>query len=83
MDRTSLLFVLRSIRLLFRGLRLLLPLEIMGMFLVSIATRDNIEDQELYKTDPATHWLWHSEELAPSLTRHSTLENRSFVSTRL
>lgn len=47
---------------------LVLPLENLGTSLVGAATGDYMDVQELCRTDSTPHWLWHSGELAPSIT---------------
>jgi hypothetical protein len=54
---------------------LMLPVENMGMSLVGAATGDHMDVQGLCRTIPTPHWLWHSRELVPSLTRDSTQES--------
>lgn len=49
-------------------LRLILPLQNMGTFLVLKAAEDNLDAQQLCRTGPMPHWLKGSGELAPSLT---------------
>lgn len=80
MDRNSLLLVPSPSRLLTRDL--ILPLEIMGMSLVRVATKDHMVVQGLYRTGRDTHCLWYFGELASSLSINSTWENRPFISPR-